>query len=134
MSYRLKHVGIAVEDAARAADLFTRLLNSRVTHEEQVPDQKVRMTFVESGSAGLELLEPTSAESHIAKFLQKRGEGIHHLSFEVDDIDAELTRLRAAGFRLIDETPRIGAGGYKIAFLHPKSTGGVLVEISQPKP
>lgn len=133
MKYRLKHVGIAVNDAAKSAGLFGRLLNAHVSHEEAVPDQKVRTMFIDTGASGLELLEPTSPDSPVAKFLRIRGEGVHHLSFEVDDIEAELVRLRTAGFRLVDEFPRIGAGGDRIAFLHPKSTGGVLVEISQKK-
>jgi methylmalonyl-CoA/ethylmalonyl-CoA epimerase len=100
-------------------------------HTEEVSEQKVRATFFKIGEGGIELLEPTSPDSTIAKFIEKRGEGVHHLSFEVDDIDAELARLKREGFQLIDEKPRIGADGYRIAFVHPKSTNGVLVEISE---
>jgi methylmalonyl-CoA/ethylmalonyl-CoA epimerase len=91
----------------------------------------VKATFFKIGEGGIELLEPTSPDSTIAKFIEKRGEGVHHLSFEVDDIEKEIARLKAEGFHMIDEKPRIGADGYRIAFVHPKSTNGVLVEISE---
>ena len=90
--------------------------------------------FFRIGEGGIELLEPTSPESPIAKFIEKRGEGVHHLSFEVDDIEHEIARLTAEGFEMIDKQPRIGADGYRIAFLHPKSTNSVLIEISQKRP
>jgi methylmalonyl-CoA/ethylmalonyl-CoA epimerase len=128
---RLTHVGIAVRDGSVSSRLFEVLLGSQPGHREEVADQKVRTVLFDVGSAGLELLEPTSAESTVAKFIDKRGEGIHHLSFEVDDIQGEIERLRSAGFQMIDEKPRPGAGGYLVAFIHPKSTNGVLVEISQ---
>ena len=89
--------------------------------------------FFRVGESGVELLEPTSPESPIAKFIEKRGEGVHHLSFEVDDIEQEIARLRSEGFQMVDQQPRPGADGYRIAFLHPKSTNGVLIEISQKK-
>ena len=94
-------------------------------------DQKVKIAFFHTEGASIELTAPTSADSPITSFLEKRGEGVHHLSFEVDDIRAELKRLKGEGFQLIDDEPRIGTGGYWIAFLHPKSTNGVLIEISQ---
>src|SRR5512140_276458 len=130
-SVRLTHIGIAVKDGKISSRLFELLLGSGPTHREEVVDQKVRMTLFDAGSAGLELLEPTSSDSTVARFIDKRGEGIHHLSFEVEDIEKEIERLRGVGFQMIDEKPRRGAGGYLVAFIHPKSTNGVLVEISQ---
>lgn len=131
MFKRLSHVGIAVRNLEAALDIFSRLLNVKVPGSEAVVDQKVRLALIHAGNTSLELLEATSPDSPIAKFVEKRGEGIHHLSFEVDDIRAEIARLKSEGFQLIDDGPRKGAGGYWIAFVHPKSTNGVLVEISQ---
>ena len=128
---RLTHIGIAVKDGTGASSLFERLLGTAPGHQEEVADQRVRTIFFDAGSAGLELLQPTSDDSTVARFIGKRGEGIHHLSFEVEDIHAEIERLRASVFQMIDEKPRPGAGGYLVAFIHPKSTNGVLVEISQ---
>ncbi len=128
---RLTHIGIAVKDAEHSSQLFERLLGTGPGHREEVLSQGVRTVFFDAGTAGLELLEPTSAESTVARFIGNRGEGIHHLSFEVDDIQSEIDRLRAAGFQMIDQKPRPGAGGSLVAFIHPKSTNGVLVEISQ---
>jgi methylmalonyl-CoA/ethylmalonyl-CoA epimerase len=131
MYKRLTHIGIAVKSIAKSSDLFSRLLGRREEHSEVVPDQGVRAAFFKIGDCGIELLEPTVPDSPIARFIGKRGEGVHHLSFEVDDIDAEIGRLKKEGFQMIDETARVGADGYRIAFLHPKSTNGVLVEIAQ---
>ncbi|MGA2625091.1 MAG: methylmalonyl-CoA epimerase [Bacteroidota bacterium] len=131
MFNKLSHIGIAVGNLEAASEIFSRLLNVKVSGSETVADQKVRLAFFHAGNTSLELLEPTSPDSPIAKFIGKRGEGIHHLSFEVDDIRAELARLKVEGYQLIDEQPRRGAGGLWIAFLHPKSTNGVLIEISQ---
>lgn len=131
MYKRLTHIGIAVSDVKKAGDLFAKLFGKAEEHAEEVVEQKVKAVFFRIGEGGVELLEPTSADSPIAKYIEKRGEGVHHLSFEVDDIEAELERLKHEGFRLIDEKPRAGADGYRIAFLHPKSTNGVLVEISE---
>ncbi|MEK9138778.1 MAG: methylmalonyl-CoA epimerase [Bacteroidota bacterium] len=131
MYKRLAHIGIAVKSIGKSSELFAKLFGMSEGHSEEVADQKVKATFFKIGEGGIELLEPTSPDSTIAKFIEKRGEGVHHLSFEVDDIEAEITRLKKEGFQMIDEKPRIGADGFKIAFLHPKSTNGVLVEISQ---
>jgi len=131
MYRRLTHIGIAVRNLAASGSLFSRLFNKKEDHLEEVAEQKVRAMFFRVGEAGIELLEPTSAESPIARFIEKRGEGVHHLSFEVDDIEQEIVRLSGEGFEMIDKQPRIGADGYRIAFLHPKSTNGVLIEISQ---
>jgi methylmalonyl-CoA/ethylmalonyl-CoA epimerase len=131
MYTRLTHIGIAVKDLNRSAELFSKLFGMNEGHSEEVADQKVKATFFKIGEGGIELLEPTSPDSTIAKFIEKRGEGVHHLSFEVDDIEKEIARLKAEGFHMVDEKPRIGADGYRIAFVHPKSTNGVLVEISE---
>lgn len=131
MYKRLSHVGIAVKSIENSSRTFSKLFNLTKSHTEEVKDQKVKVTFFEIGEGGIELLEPTSTESPVAKFIEKRGEGVHHLSFEVDDIEAEITRLKGEGFQMVDEKPRLGADGFKVAFLHPKSTHGVLVEISQ---
>jgi methylmalonyl-CoA/ethylmalonyl-CoA epimerase len=128
---RLTHVGIAVKNLKDSVDLFSRLLQIDEVEHEVVQSQRVNLAFFRLGEASIELTASTDPESPIAKFIGKRGEGVHHLSFEVDDIEAELARLRSDGFQLIDEKPRAGAGGHLIAFLHPKSTNGVLVEICQ---
>ena len=131
MIKKLSHVGIAVKDLEASVKLFSRLFSIHSVSTEEVENQKVKVAFLHVGDTSVELTAATSPESVIAKFIEKRGEGVHHLSFEVDDIRAELARLKAEGFQLIDEEPRMGAGEYWIAFLHPKSTNGVLVEISQ---
>lgn len=131
MYKRLTHIGIAVKSLEKSSGLFAKLFGMNEGHTEEVADQKVKATFFNIGESGIELLEPTSPDSTIAKFIEKRGEGIHHLSFEVDDIEAEIARLKREGFTLIDDVPRVGADGFRVAFLHPKSTNGVLIEISQ---
>lgn len=125
------HIGIAVRDLQASKQLFEKLLGVAPEHEESVADQKVNTALFRMGDAGIELLEATSPESPVSKFIEKRGEGIHHISFVVDDILHELKRLKQAGFQLIDEQPRRGAEGCLVAFLHPKSTNGVLIELSQ---
>ncbi|MDH4069619.1 MAG: methylmalonyl-CoA epimerase [Ignavibacteria bacterium] len=131
MYKRLTHIGIAVKDLGISGPVFARLFGRKEDHIEEVAEQRVRAMFFRIGEGGVELLEPTAAESPIAKFLEKRGEGVHHLSFEVDDIEKEIDRLTAEGFEMVDKVPRRGADGFRIAFLHPKSTNGVLIEISQ---
>ena len=131
MYKRLTHIGVAVKNLATAGPLFAALFGQEADHTEEVVEQKVRAMFFRIGEGGIELLEPTAEDSPVAKFIQKRGEGVHHLSFEVDDIEAEMVRLKADGFELIDAVPRSGADGFRIAFLHPKSTNGVLIEISE---
>ncbi len=125
------HIGIAVRNLGDSKKLFERLLGIRADHEESVADQNVNTAMFRMGESGIELLEGTAPESAISKFIDKRGEGIHHVSFVVDDIVAELRRLKQAGFQLIDEHPRPGADNCLVAFLHPKSTNGVLIELSQ---
>ena len=128
---KIDHLGLAVQNLDEAAALYEKLLGAPPSEVEEVPEQKVRVVFFEVGESHVELLEPTSPESPIAKFMEKRGPGIQHVAYRVDDVEAELARAKAAGLRLIDETPRIGAGGARIAFVHPKSTGGVLTEFCQ---
>lgn len=129
MIKQIAHIGIAVKDLSASIDLFQKLLDSTVGHQEEVVSQKVRTAMIAAGLTTIELLEAMSPDSPVAKFLDKRGEGIHHIALEVDDIGAELTRLRSMGFVLIDEIPRMGADRCRVAFLHPKSTNGVLIEL-----
>lgn len=128
---KIDHLGIAVPSLADAIPLYETLLGSPVEHVEVVEDQKVRTAFFTVGESHFELLEPTDPDGPIARYLSKNRPGIHHICVEVEDIEAVLAAYREAGIRLIDETPRIGAGGKRIAFVHPKSTGGVLLELSQ---
>jgi methylmalonyl-CoA/ethylmalonyl-CoA epimerase len=125
------HIGIAVRNLKASKQIFEKLFGAGPEHEESVVDQKVNTAMFRMGESGIELLEGTSPESAISKFIEKRGEGIHHISFMVDDIVLELRQLKQAGFQLIDERPRPGADGCLVAFLHPKSTNGVLIELSQ---
>ncbi len=127
---RISHLGIAVTSLAEGG-AFWDLLGLIEMHREEVPSQKVLTSFRPVGESSLELLEPTSGDSAIAKFLDKRGPGIHHLCLEVDDIDAVLGRLKEAGVKLVNETPFAGAGGCRVAFVHPASTGGILLELSE---
>ncbi len=129
----LDHIGIAVEDLDAALAFYTEALGLEVDATEDVPSQGVRAHFVRVGSAALELLEATSAESPIRRFVSRRGAGIHHITLRVDDIAEALARLKARGIRLVDETPRQGAEGALVAFVHPASAHGVLVELKQEK-
>jgi methylmalonyl-CoA/ethylmalonyl-CoA epimerase len=132
----MNHIGIAVHSLEAHRDHYTRVLGAVHEGTEEVPTQKVRVDFYRVGSdpgaVRLELLEPTADDSPIARFLEKRGEGVHHLAFTVDDLEARLQALKSGDVRLVDETPRPGAHGMRIAFLHPKSTGGVLTELCEP--
>ena len=125
----IDHVAIAVPSITAALPLFELMANSASSPIERVEAQKVDVAFIGAGPARIELLEPTSPDSTVQKFLDKRGPGLHHIAYRVSDIEGELQRLKAAGIQLIDETPRLGAGGHRVAFLHPKSTQGVLVEL-----
>ena len=126
---KIHHIGIATSGIDDAAGLWRNLLGLEPDHIEDVPGQKVRVCMLPVGQSRLELLEPMAADSPISQFLEKRGAGIHHLALQVDDIQSALTDLKAKGARLIDETPRNGAGGCLVAFIHPSSTGGVLLEL-----
>ena len=127
----LDHIGIAVGDLSQALAFYRDALGLDVEPPEEVPSQRVRAHFVPVGEATIELLEPTDADSPIAKFIERRGPGVHHVTLRVDDIRDTLGRLKARGVRLIDEAPREGAEGALIAFVHPASTHGVLVELKQ---
>lgn len=127
---RIAHLGVAVHDLDKALELFTGGLKLNVTHKEDY--QGMRIGFIPVGDSSVELLEDVSGSSAIKKFLEKNGEGIHHIAFEVDDIHQAVKELKDGGFRLIDETPREGAHGMTIAFMHPKATHGILMELVQP--
>jgi methylmalonyl-CoA/ethylmalonyl-CoA epimerase len=131
---KVDHVGIAVPDLDAAVAAFTTLFGTGPTSIEEVPDQQVRTAFFCAGPTNLELLVPTSPTSPISGFLAKRGAGIHHVCLEVPDLERALAEYKARGLRLIDETPRLGAHGKRIAFLHPKSTGGILIELCEAIP
>jgi methylmalonyl-CoA/ethylmalonyl-CoA epimerase len=126
---KLEHIGIATRGIDEAIGFWRDALGLEVAETEVVEDQKVRVAMLPIGEQRVELLEPTSDDSPIAKFLEKRGSGIHHIAVRVDDIRATLARLKSNGARLIDETPRIGAGGCQVAFIHPSSANGVLLEL-----
>ena len=125
----LDHVAIAVPSIAHAMPLFELLTGGHGSPSERVESQGVEVAFVGTGTGRLELLEPTAPDSPVARFLDRRGPGLHHLAYRVPDLEAALTRLKEAGIQLIDERPREGAHGRRVAFLHPRSTGGVLIEL-----
>ena len=131
MKATLDHIGIAVRDLDEALAFYRDALGLEIAPPEEVASQKVRAHFIPVGEASLELLEATAPDSPIARYVEKRGPGIHHLTLRVDDIHAALARLKDKGIRLIDESPRPGAEGALIAFVHPASTHGVLVELKQ---
>lgn len=131
MVRRIDHIGIAVPSLAGGLG-FYEALGLSCSGRETVASQQVEVAFVEVGESRIELLEPTGPDSPIARFLEKRGQGIHHICFRVDDIERRLAGLKAAGVRLINEEPVPGADGCRVAFVHPASAGGVLVELSQP--
>ena len=128
---KINHLGIATKGIDEALKFWADALGLENVHTEVVEDQKVRVAMLPIGESRVELLEPTSDDSPISKFLEKRGGGIHHIAIEVEDIEAALGQLRAKGMRLIDETPRIGAEGCLVAFVHPSSANGVLLELVQ---
>ena len=131
MKAHLDHVGIAVGDLAESLKFFCDTLGLEVAPPAEIASQRVRAHFIPVGDATLEMLEPTADDSPIAKFVAKRGPGLHHVALRVDDIVAALAELKARGVRLIDETPRPGAHGSLVAFIHPSSAHGVLVELKQ---
>jgi methylmalonyl-CoA/ethylmalonyl-CoA epimerase len=133
MAKRISHLGIAVKDLGASEALFAKLLGDEHVHHEIVEDQGVSIASFKIGESVIELTAPTRDDSAIAKFIAKRGEGIHHLALEVDDVASELIRLKSEGIQLIDEEAKPGAHEMLIAFLHPKSTNGVLVELCQKK-
>ena len=129
---RIDHIGVAVSDIDAAVRLYAQQFDMREQHRETVEEQGVEAVLLEVGEGHIELIKPLSEDSGVAKFIAKNGEGMHHVAYQVDDIDAALERVREAGLRLIDETPRTGIRNSRVAFLHPKSTGGVLTEIVEP--
>ncbi|WP_460190262.1 methylmalonyl-CoA epimerase [Urechidicola sp. KH5] len=131
---KIEHLGIAVRDLEASNQLFEKLFGAAPYKSEAVESEGVITSFFKSGPNKIELLGATNPESPIAKFLEKRGEGIHHIAFAVDDINAELKRLKAEGFTLINETPKRGADNKLIAFVDPKTTNGVLIELCQEAP
>lgn len=130
---KVDHIAIIVEDIDEALLFWRDALGLELHHVEAVPDQESVVAFLPVGEGDIELVKPTTEDSGVARYLEKRGPGIHHICFEVDDIQATLARLKSRDVRLINETPVIGAGGKKIAFIHPESTHGVLVELYELK-
>ena len=128
---KINHIGIATKGIDEALKFWSDALGLDNVHTEIVVDQKVKVAMLPLGESRIELLEPTSDDSPISKFLAKRGPGIHHIAVEVADIEAALATLKSQGMRLIDESPRVGAEGCLVAFVHPASTGGVLLELVQ---
>lgn len=133
MIQNINHIGIAVKDLDASIALFSKIFNTDKFHKEIVEDQMVAIASFKVGEVILELTAPTNEESTIHKFIEKRGEGIHHIAFASDSIEDDLARLKSENVNLINETPRDGAHDMLIAFLHPKSTNGVLMELCQPK-
>jgi len=131
MVNKLDHIGIAVKDLQATLKFYEETLGLKSTGVEVVEEQKVRVAFLPIGDTEVELLESTEEDGPIAKFIAKNGEGIQHMAYSVDDIVVAIAEMKEKGVRMIDETPRYGAGGAKIAFCHPKSTSGVLVELCQ---
>ncbi|MDH7484007.1 MAG: methylmalonyl-CoA epimerase [Spirochaetales bacterium] len=128
---KVDHIGIAVEKIEAALPVWEGILGLPLHGIEEVAEQKVKTAFMPVGDTEIELLESTDPEGPIGKFLAAKGQGVHHIAFRVSNIEEALAELKAKGVRLIDETPRYGAGGARIAFIHPKATGGVLVELTE---
>jgi len=131
---RINHIAIVVEEIEDALHFWRDALGLKVTHVEEVPDQASVVAFLSVGNTEIELVKPTSDESGVARYLKERGPGIHHICFEVDDIEASLESLKASGVRLINSEPVIGTNGKRIAFVHPESAHGVLVELYELSP
>lgn len=131
MVSKVDHIGIAVRDLDEALKFYEEVLGIKCVDTEIVEEQKVKVAFLPIGDTEVELLESTEEDGPIAKFIEKRGEGIQHIAYRVDNIEKAIEELKEKGIRLIDEKPRYGAGGAKIAFLHPKSTFGVLIELCE---
>ncbi len=130
---KVEHIGIAVKDLAQSMPLFEKLLNTACYKTEAVASEQVTTAFFRQGETKIELLESTDPNGVIARFIEKKGEGIHHIAFEVTDIEAEMKRLQAEGFTLLNETPKPGADNKLVCFLHPKGTNGVLIELCMEK-
>lgn len=130
---KIEHIGVAVKDIQKSNDLYSKLFGKQPYKQEEVKSENVITSFFMMGESKIELLQATSPDSAIAKFIEKRGEGIHHIAYDVTDIYAEMERLKAEGFEFINTEPKDGADNKLIAFLHPKSTNGMLVELCQEK-
>jgi methylmalonyl-CoA/ethylmalonyl-CoA epimerase len=130
---QIDHIGIAVEDLEESVALYRDRLGMREHHRETVEEQGVHAVLLDVGDAHVELISPIAPQGSVARFLERNGPGLHHTAYRTDDIEAELERLVSAGLRLIDDEPRVGILGSRVAFLHPKSTAGVLIEIVEPK-
>jgi methylmalonyl-CoA/ethylmalonyl-CoA epimerase len=128
---KVDHIGIAVKNLDETLKFYEDILGIKCVSTEVVDEQKVRVAFLPIGDTEVELLESTEEDGPVAKFIEKKGEGVQHIAYKVDDIEKSIEELKAKGIKLIDEKPRYGAGGAKIAFLHPKSTFGVLIELCQ---
>ena len=128
---KIEHIGIAVKNIDESNDLFTKFFGKKHYKTEEVESEGVKTSFFKIGENKIELLEATNSDSPIAKFIEKKGEGIHHIAFDVDDIEAEIKRLKEEGFIVLNEVPKKGADNKLVAFLHPKATNGVLIELCQ---
>lgn len=128
---RIEHIGLAIQDPKAALAFWENHLGLQLTHTEDVPSDAVRTYFLPVGETQIELLEATAPNSPVQKFIDKRGTGIHHLCIEVENLAALLTKMKSDGVTLLNDTPRPGAHGYQVAFVHPKSTGGILLELSE---
>lgn len=133
MVTKVDHIGVAVENLEESVKFYEEILGLKLHGIETVEEQKVKVAFLPIGDTEIELLEATTPDSPIAKFIEKKGQGVQHVAFRVDDIEKALEEMRRLGIKLIDEKPRYGAGGARIAFLHPKSTNGLLVELCERK-
>lgn len=131
MVNKIDHIGIAVKDLDKTLKFYEEILGIKALDTEVVEEQKVKVAFLPIGESKVELLESTDKDGPIAKFIESKGEGIQHMAYRVDNLEESLKKLKEQGIRLIDEKPRYGAGGAKIAFLHPKSTFGVLIELCE---
>jgi methylmalonyl-CoA/ethylmalonyl-CoA epimerase len=131
MIKKINHIGIAVKSLGLSSDLFSKLFEQSSTLIENIPQQQADIAFYPLGESSIELIESTSPDSAISKFIQKRGEGIHHICLEVDNIRAEISRLRKHGFQFVHDEPSDGGDGYLVAFIHPKSANGVLIELAE---
>jgi methylmalonyl-CoA/ethylmalonyl-CoA epimerase len=128
---RIDHIGVVVDDLQSALSFWRDALGLDLTHVDEVPAERSQVAFLPAGGSEIELVRPTSDDSGLARYLEKRGPGMHHLCLEVDDLEGMLAQLKTKGIQLINETPMSGAGGKKYAFVHPKSAGGVMVELYQ---
>ncbi len=131
MKKSIQHIAIAVRDIEKAKQLYSGLAGVSATGTMDVPSQKVKVCFIEMPNARIELISPTAGNESLSRFIDKHGEGLHHICLGVSDISAELERLKLQGTRLIDQQPRIGGRGHKVAFIHPEATGGVLIELEE---